>query len=926
MKIPIATYRLQFNAQFDFEKASNLLDYFSALGISDIYASPIFKSRSGSTHGYDVVDPSQIDPELGGAEGFDTLAQNVQVKGLGWIQDIVPNHMAYDSDNVMLMDIMEHKQNSKYAKFFDIDWNHHFEDLKGKILAPFLGTFYAEALQNAEIQLHYDQNGFSIHYYNFILPLYLKSYGTVLRRNILALESNLGHDHPDLKKFYDILTAFEKIADGQDVHFQYEHTKEAKESLWQLYQTNDQIKKHIDQNIQLYNGNKGVMESFNDLDALMTEQAFRLSFWKVSIGEINYRRFFSINDLISVRVEDNDVFNFTHETLFKLIKDGKITGLRIDHIDGLYDPHSYLKRLREVVGDMYVVVEKILDLEERLPSVWPVQGTTGYDFTDYVNGLFCKGEAEKDFTKLYYKFTNLHTSYDDLVYKNKLLIVRNMAGTIQNLAYLMKKIAAKDRYGRDITFYELQRALVEFIVNFSVYRTYINHDDFSEADKDYIKRALIKSQERMPGLAYEMNFIAKFFDRDAMAFLPIEEKRDFIDFVMKLQQLTAPLMAKGFEDTVLYVYNKLISLNEVGGNPNRFGVTRKDFDRFIQTRRETFPQSMNATSTHDTKKGEDVRARINVLSEIPYEWNAQLKAWSKLNLLKIHHTGEKYAPDKNDEYALYQILLGSFPFDSNDLSAYRERIKQYLIKAVREAKVHTNWFKPDQVYEQGCLNFVDQLLSDEKDNAFLNSFLPFQRKIAFFGIFNSLSQTLLKMTAPGMPDFYQGSELWDLNLVDPDNRRPVDFDLRQTFLQDIIKKERDTGALIQELLSAKEDGRIKLFLIYKVLKVRREFSVLFQKGTYKPLSIEGKWKRHVVAFIREDKKTKALMIVPRFLTRFLKEGDMPVGDIWQDTAVVCPKDAIWRNVITDEDITVKNKMPLSQAFAQFPAAVFLSSH
>ena len=513
----------------------------------------------------------------------------------------------------------------------------------------------------------------------------------------------------------------------------------------------------MDENITLLNGQKGEIESFNNLDDILSEQSFRLSFWKVAAEEINYRRFFTINELISLKVEDEAVFHDTHQLIFRLIEKGKCDGLRIDHIDGLCDPTMYLERIRKQADHIYLIVEKILDFNEKLPSFWPVQGTTGYDFLNYVNGLFCNKINRNEFARIYYKFTGLRTSYDNLVSEKKRLIIgKHMAGNIDNLAQLMKNIAGKERYGRDITLYGLKRALVEFMAFFPVYRSYINEHMFSESDKHYIQKAIQDARHHNPDLLYELHFIDKFFAPDFADHLSEEGKKQLLHFIMRVQQFTGPLMAKGFEDTVLYIYNKLVSLNEVGGNPHRFGVTDEEFHAFQAQRAAHFPHSLNTTSTHDTKRGEDVRARIHVLSEIPKEWNNNLRRWSKLNKRKKKKLYETLMPDENDEYFLYQTMLGVFPFYEHEEKRFTERIKEYVIKAVREAKRYTAWIKPDTEYENACISFVENILDPQEENLFLKEFRCFQKKIAFYGIFNSLSQTLIKITAPRSARFLSG--------------------------------------------------------------------------------------------------------------------------------------------------------------------------
>jgi (1->4)-alpha-D-glucan 1-alpha-D-glucosylmutase len=928
MHIPIATYRIQFNLSFGFRDAQGIIPYLAALGISDIYASPIFKARKGSMHGYDIVDPNQLNPELGEYDDFEELRETGKVHGLYWLQDIVPNHMAYDSENSMLMDVLENGEFSPYLHFFDIDWNHPYESMKGKVLAPFLGKFYAESLEEGEIQLHYDEAGLYIKYYNLRLPLKIESYTQIIEHNINELEQRLAGTYSDLIKFLGVFNLFKAISSHKEKDTRKEQIRHAKRMLWNLYNENETIRNFINENIAFFNGTRGDPESFNALDKLISEQLFRLSFWKVATEEVNYRRFFNVNDLICLKVEDETVFNYTHDLIFRFSDQGKFDGLRIDHIDGLHDPVTYLKRLRQKSKDVYIIVEKILDHKEQLPSSWPVQGTTGYDLMNYTNGLFCKKENEVAFSKLFYKFTDLHIPYEELLGEKKRMIIgKHMAGNIDNLAHFLKTISSKDRYGSDITLYGLKRALVEVMAFFPIYRTYVNYDSFSESDQISIKEAIQKARESLPGFLYELNFIEKFLLLKYDTSIPEDDKRQWIHFVMNFQQHTGPLMAKGFEDTMLYIYNKLISLNEVGSNPNKFGFSIKEFHNFNKRRATASPHTLNATSTHDTKRGEDVRARINILSEIPKEWEYNLKTWRKINRSKKKKVNNRYIPDENDEYLIYQTLIGTFPFDDEE-STFTERIKNYIVKAVREAKVHTAWLKPDTEYEQGCISFIEKILQPSKENEFLKTFSPFQKKIAYYGIFNSLSQTLVKITSPGVPDFYQGTELWDLNLVDPDNRRPVDFKKRELFLQNIKEREKhDIIGFMSELFSKKEDGKIKLFLIYKALQARKERSELFQEGSYIPIEVNGKFKNNIVAYARTHQNAWTLTIVPRFFTALINEGELPFGEhIWGDTYISLPEGApsSWKDTITEQVITAKEKMSVCDVLKYFSVSLLLS--
>jgi (1->4)-alpha-D-glucan 1-alpha-D-glucosylmutase len=934
MRIPTATYRLQLHKDFGFARVREIIDYLRALGISDIYASPIFKARAGSLHGYDVVDPNQINPELGSEQEFAALADELKSRNMGWLQDIVPNHMAYDSENLMLMDVLENGPNSPFADFFDIEWDHLMGSMRGKVLAPCLGQFYGQCLESGDLVLGYDAHGLAVHYYQQRFPISLESYSQVLAPNMRELRRKLGRQHPDLIKLLGVLYTLKNLPSSEENQDRTDQILFIRSMLWELYTTNDEIKKSFDENVAQFNGRPGDPESFNALDRLLGQQYYRLSFWKVATEEINYRRFFNINDLISLRIEDSRVFDATHVLLSRLIRENKISGLRIDHIDGLYDPVTYLKRLHKMSGDSYMVVEKILSMEERLPTDWPISGTTGYDFTNYVNGLFCQSKNEGKLSDFYTRFTGLQTPYGDLVSEKKRLIIgRHMAGDVDRLANLLKRISSTDRFGGDITLYGLKRALVEVLTFFPVYRTYITPDSFSAEDRQRIRAIMNRAKEMNPALLHELAFIEKFLLLEYSEHTADEEKAQWVHFIMRLQQLTGPLMAKGFEDTTLYLYNRLLSLNEVGGNPGQFGVSLESFHQFNDQRLREWPHALNATSTHDTKRGEDVRARINVLSEIPDEWEAQVFKWSAVNSQHKQWLKGREVPDRNDEYFLYQSLIGVWPLTDEPGSVFLDRVKTYMIKAVREAKVHTEWLKPDTAYESAFLSFIEDILRGPESNPFLAEFLPFARKISHFGALNSLAQTLLKITSPGVPDFYQGTELWDLNFVDPDNRRPVDFDERRKLLDELrLREEKDSTGLLRELTADPCSSRLKLFVTYKGLVLRQSQRSLFDKGKYLPLYAVGPRKEHVGAFARHDGRHWALTIVPRYLTEIVETRSLPLGkSTWLETKLALPEQAPehWIDIFTNEKITTapskgKKLLSLSCALKNFPVALLVA--
>ncbi len=935
MHIPLATYRIQFHAGFNFKAAQAIVPYLAELGISDLYASPILTARIGSSHGYDVVNPSEINPELGGEASFFELNSALKHHQMGWIQDIVPNHMAFDSQNAMLVDVMENGPDSEYRNFFDIDWNHPYGGIKGRLLAPFLGKFYGDCLENGELILNYDSDGLSVNYYNWRFPLRIESYSHVLMHDLARLREQLGRNHPSFVKLLGALYMLKYIPSGEEGRERYDQILFVKRMLWELWQDSPEVKQFIQENIQLFNGEPGNSESYNLLDNLLAEQFFRLSYWKVGNEELNYRRFFTVNDLISLRVEDKSVFKKIHAYILNLVLEGYITGLRIDHIDGLYHPTQYIKRLRKQVPELYLAVEKILEPHEELPLNWAIQGTTGYDFMSKVNGIFCQQSNELNFSNLYYDFINNSTPCEALIDENKRLIIgKHMAGDIDNLAHLLNQLSDRYRYASDFTMYGLKRALVEILTLFPVYRTYISQDGSRKTDQERIKQVIEEAKANIPNFTNELYFIEKFLALEFDDRLTQEDKEQWLHFIMRLQQYTGPLMAKGVEDTVMYVYNRLLSLNEVGSAPSEFGISLDDFHSYNEMRAQQWPHAMNATATHDTKRGEDARARLNVLSELPEAWNQQLRNWHALTAPLKEMVNGMMVPDRNAEYFLYQTLLGAFPFvlgeltdSDSDYLNFINRVKEYMIKASREAKVYTSWQRSDQGYEEGLLQFIDRLLAEPETSLFLQEFRPFQRKIQYFGLFNSLSQTLLKIASPGLPDFYQGAELWDLSLVDPDNRRPVDYEKRLSYLEDIkLGISKDLPGLLNELLRHPEDGRIKLFLIYQALKLRRAYPELFQRGTYEQITVVGSLKSHVVTFLRRSGQHELMVVVPRFLTSLIKEDELPLGEqVWHETRILPPPGAsdLWQDAISGQQIQGEDTLWLKEILSQFPVALLL---
>lgn len=940
MRIPSATYRLQFTPEFGFNQAKEIVPYLAQLGISDIYASPIFMARSGSQHGYDVVDQNRLNPELGTEAEYEALMAEVRSHNLGWLQDIVPNHMAFSHQNPYLMDALEHGPSSEYSDTFDIDWASYHDDLKGRVLAPMLGSDYRECLEGAELQLSYTEAGLAVNYYSLRLPIRLESYGKFFDYRQERLKGSRA-------KLNELLGAVEELSDllGE---VRSQKAKEIKQQLWALAESTDEVRLFIEENLAVFNGETGKAESFELLDRLLSEQFYQLSHWKVASEMLNYRRFFTVNELICLNAQHPHVFEQTHGLIQKLVKEGKITGVRVDHIDGLYDPLAYLRRLKEEMrtGDgeiVYTTVEKILEAVEKLPNDWPIQGTSGYDFLTYINRVYCQQESKEAFGDLYESFTGLEDDYEKLfLAKKRLLAESELVGDIDNLAYLLRKLAVSmGKTASEETFLaeNLRSALKELMVAFPVYRSYISAMGRSEKDEHYIKEATEtvrevlaekrtdKGAEKTDGILAALSFIEKVLLLEDVESLSEEIQAQRLHFIMRMQQFTGPLMAKGIEDTLFYVYNRFTGLNEVGGAPGEFGLALEDFHAFNAYQQEHWPHNMNASSTHDTKRSEDVRSRLHVLTEMPEVWEKQVTAWKEMTADKKQAGESKPIPTANDEYFLYQTLVGAYPFDEAEFPKFKERVQAYVVKAGREAKENTNWTSINEGYERGYADFIDKLLSEEGDNPFLESLREFQSSIRKIGTYNSLSQLLVKLTSPGVPDFYQGSELWDLSLVDPDNRRPVDYDQRFKLLKEIQAQWRkDSDALVKDLVERWTDGRIKLFVVCRGLAARKEFSSVFAQGDYQPLRVVGTHAERVIAFSRSYEDETVVVVAPRLFSGLVDSDALPVGaDVWGDTAIeIADADRFdWGDLLTNSTVEWKNSLAVGDVCQQLPIALLV---
>lgn len=931
--IPRATYRLQFNKDFTFNDAARIAPYLARLGISHVYASPILKARPGSMHGYDVVDHSQLNPELGTREDFDRLVQTLHEHGLGLIVDIVPNHLGVmGDDNERWLDVLENGPAARYACHFDIDWRPDRRSMRDRILVPTLGDSYGKVLERGELQVEFDAaNGsFSVRYFNHRMPIDPREYPRIFPEPIA--EDLLPMDDAHRADFESLLNSFSSLPPRDDtsadaVSVRYRDKEAHKRRLARLIERSPEILRHINESVAKINGNPEQPESFDALDALLEAQAYRLSYWRVAVDEINYRRFFDVNDLAALRMNERSVFEGTHQLIFELIDAGSIDGLRIDHSDGLYDPEEYFRWLQERFGGgqgrrpLYVVTEKILAAHERLPESWLVHGTTGYDYAALQTTWLVCGDEESRMTRRYRHFTENETSFEELVYESKRLVMRSsLAAEVEVLATQLDRIAHLDRHTADFTRAALREAIREVIACFPVYRTYISPRGIGEEDQRIIHWATGLARRRSTGAEVSVfDFLRDVLLGTAAEGRSPSVRQAMLEFAMKFQQVTAPVTAKGVEDTAFYRYNRLICLNEVGGDPNRFGVSSTALHQANLERAKLWPHSMLATSTHDTKRSEDVRARIAVLSELPELWKQHLSRWSQLNRNKRRQVDDAAAPNREDEYLLYQTLAGLW---SPELATEQliERLQAYMVKAGREAKRSTSWINPNADYETAVGEFIAQLLNNPERNAYLRDLSAFVPTVAFFGRINSLVTTALKITSPGVPDFYQGTELPAFTLVDPDNRSAVNFEAAAVQLE-ALADVSDVGALLTD----GDGASAKMFVTTKLLRLRADDAPLFALGSYQPLQVEGEKKDHVFAFARSHEGRHCVVIVPRWPARLMAGvADLPLGDIWGDTRVLLGEVAAaeLRDVFTDQPAHVQGEeIRLADVLSRFPLTV-----
>ena len=1021
--VPYGTYRLQFHRDFTFRDAQRLVPYLRDLGAGDCYCSPYLMARPGSRHGYDIIDHTRLNLEVGTEEDYNAFVTALHANGLGQILDFVPNHMGIDPcTNRWWRDVLENGPASMYGRFFDIDWNPVKPELRGKVLLPILGDQYGTVLESGDLRLGFASATLHVGYFEHNLPINPRHAASVYERNVQALRVELGEEDPDLREFLSVLTALKNLpeqceTDPERIAERHREKEVARERLARLVEHCARIRRHIEEAVRAYNGEPGRSDSFDLLHDLLEKQAYRLAYWRTAAHEINYRRFFDINHLAGIRMENPEVFAATHVLLARLIAEDAVQGMRIDHPDGLYDPAEYFRRVQAMAARartsalslskgvpsddvdaparrLYVIGEKVLSAGESLPADWPISGTTGYNFCNELNGVFVDASNARALRRIYRRVTRQMATFDEVVYQCKKLITRtSLASEINVLAHALNQISEGNRRSRDFTLNSLRDVLGEVVACFPVYRSYVNERGWTQSDRAVIETAVRRARRRNPALEPS----AWDFLREVLLPRPAsdesrdepdtgierrvnypppdaEEYRKRLHFAMRFQQYTAPVQAKGVEDTAFYRYNLLLSLNEVGGDPGRVGRSAAEFHESNRARLEQRPLEMTSTATHDTKLGEDVRARINVISELVDDWRRGVVKWMRINAGNRTKLDTEPAPDRNDEYRFYQILVGTWPAEAFRAQAiekipppdsvYVRRVRDYMIKAIKEAKLRTSWINDNQAYDDAVARFVERVLTGPTSRRFLAAFLPFAHRVAHLGMINSLSQLALKIASPGVPDFYQGTELWDLRLVDPDNREPVDYERRIQYLDDLrpwLGDDPDVGrafrpavarrfsaaereptptlpdggsplhlAAVRDLLACWPDGRIKLLLMAIGLRLRRSYPDLFLHGDYVPLGTDmAGVAGDVISFARRFGGKTLLVAVPRLIAK-LVNLELPVGGVWGEARLLLPPDlaGCYRNLLTAEEIETPAHqgaptIRLSDALGHCPVACLL---
>ena len=922
-RIPGSTYRLQLGSDLTLDQVLGLLPYLQQLGISDLYLSPLFRARAESSHGYDVVDHGAIDPAIGDLAAFERLATAARQAGMGILLDVVPNHMGInDPGNLWWLDVLENGEGSYFADFFDVEWHPPAPGLQDKILLPFLGEPFGRVLENGDLKVVYDSGRLQLAYYERRFPLAPPTWPGILNLALSDANEVGGFEKrsvEDWSELQSVITQLRNLPpgarrDAEAMAERYREQKVARRRIDKLLRNSSAVRDAFDRAIQQVNGEKGNPKSFDQLEKLLDDQWYRLAYWRVAADEINYRRFFDINDLAAIRVENQRVFDAVHRLVGLLLEKGWVTGLRIDHPDGLRDPQSYFKSLQTLfrahhsiddddAAGVYVVAEKILSGDEPLPTDWAVSGTTGYDLLNIISRVQVHGEGLAELRKFYDVTIGNTQKPTHIVYESRREVLQGtMASELQMLTAALYRIAQNHRASRDFTQPALRRALREVLASMTVYRTYVRADSWDVSETDYrtVTMAVRLAKRRNRTLPISVfDFIASVLLLEHPPTLSDEQATQRRLFALKFQQVSGPVAAKGVEDTAFYRYYPLASLNEVGGELDAKPLAVDEFHRLMRHRMESWPHSMCATSTHDSKRGEDLRARLHVLSEAPDEWAQAITRWQRMNLPLIREIDGDPVPHANEEYLIYQTLVGTWPTDElnkADRDAYRDRILLYMQKAIREAKIHTSWMNPSEEYETAVREFIVDLF-DVKSQKFAADLTSFVAEIADSGYVNSLAQLVLKTTLPGVPDLYRGTELWDFNLVDPDNRRPVDYDCRRTRLEKLQSAARASAEVAARKLSGRwPDPDIKLWITSNCLAARCDSEDLFAFGNYIPLAVEGELADHIISFARHLEHEFAIVCVPRHVYRTVDRskrkttGSGPQKPKWADTRIVLPDD------------------------------------
>src|SRR6185437_11764598 len=926
------------NRDFTFAKAAELVDYLAELGISHVYASPFLKARPGSTHGYDIIDHNKLNPEIGERDDLVGLSDRLNQRGMGLVLDFVPNHMGVGPDNAWWVDVLEWGRLSPYAGFFDIDWRSPRPDLTGKVLLPVLGDQYGVILAKGEIRLGFeaDAGRFCARYYDHRFPISPLCYAELLREAAAPPGAAGG----ELRRLAESFAGLDRSRTPQHKQSAHAAGEQLKVALAALAAREPAVQASLEQTAANWNGELGDDESWRRLHTLLEAQAYRIAYWRVAADEINYRRFFNINDLAGIRIELPELFERAHRLVLTLVAERRLDGLRIDHIDGLFDPAAYCERLQreaasvaeQPAGSFYILVEKILAPYEAMRN-WPVAGSTGYDFIREAGGLLVDPAGERLLLRAYRRFTGRTDAFDAVLYAGKRRVTDvNLSSEANVLAHGFHALSSGDWRSRDFTLNGMRAALDEVIAAFPIYRTYVSDAGADDEDRRYIAWAVKQAKRRWPGADTSIfDFIQGVLTLELAKDGSGYDRRAVLELAMKFQQVTGPVMAKGAEDTAFYRYVPLLALNEVGGDPRRFGVSTAAFHRLMETRAKRWPSGMLASSTHDTKRGEDARARLALLSEMPRDWGKRVSLWARLNRLRRGEVDGAPAPDRNDEYFFYQTVVGAWPLDlkpddAAGLTSLCERVHATMTKAVREAKEHSSWSNPNAEYEAVLGRFVAGALDGSRPNPFLQDMHAFVESLARRGAINSLAQTLIKLAAPGVPDTYQGGELWDFSMVDPDNRRPVDWAIRRRLLDELRRRFSEAPAdrqALAELAAHWRDGREKLFLTWRALALRRAQPALFAGGSYVPLQTAGRHADRLVAFARIANGHAAVAVAPRLVTPLLRNGG---GIDWADTVVTLPADRGWCDALAQRDLGAREApVAAAELLGDFPVALLASA-